>query len=97
MQQYIIAALATSLLIIANTAYPLERKKTCVRGYEKTPNEAFAQGVKLAERVDAVQGGGEKCLNASVRIHILPEKVDGLYVVEVYSSPNKGSCDLKLE
>jgi hypothetical protein len=97
MQQYIIAACATAMLLVASIASALENKKNCIRGYGKTPTEAFKQGVKLAERVDAEQGGGEKCRNASARIHILPEKVNGLYVAEVYFSPRKGSCDLKPE
>jgi hypothetical protein len=94
MKKYIIVLLAITALITGE-AYADEAKKTCVRGYGKTAAEAFSLGVKLAESKDA-ELGKKHHLRADTRIRVLPEKVNGLYVVEVYSS-RKGACDLKLE
>ncbi len=84
-----------SRLLAAVPTVQAEEKKNCCRGYGKTVAEAFALGMKLAESKDA-QLGVENQLVTDTHIRILPEKVNGLYVVEVYSS-HKGACDLKPE
>ena len=63
--------------------------KICTRGYGNTVTEAFESGVKLAD----ARTEGKNCLDSTTRIHILTEKMNGLFVVEVYSSPNKGICN----
>ncbi len=94
MKIFVIAAF-TAALLAAAPAVQAEEKKNCVRGYGKTIAEAFSLGMKLAESKDA-QLGVENQLFADTRIRIFPEKVNDLYVVEVYSS-HKGACDLKSE
>ena len=69
--------------------------KLCVRDYGKTPAEAFAVGAEILRKADN-QLGGDK-LHGDVRIRILPEKENGMFVVEVYSFPDSGSCPLKTE
>ncbi len=91
MKKLVIAACAAVALLAAG-AVQAEEKKNCVRGYGKTADEAFALGVKLAEGKDAELGKNQ--VRADIRIRILPQKINGLYVVEVYSS-GKGACDLK--
>ncbi|MCI5146930.1 MAG: hypothetical protein D3923_15760 [Candidatus Electrothrix sp. AR3] len=71
-------------------------KETCLVGYGSTIEEAFKAGAELAATTDAEMGGGN-CIDAGARIRILPEKEDGLYVVEVYPSPNRGICSLPME
>ncbi len=94
MKNFVIAAW-TAALLAAAPAVQAEEKKNCVRGYRKTIAEAFTLGIKLAESKDA-QLGVENQLLADTRIRILPEKMNDLYVVEVYFS-HKGACDLKPE
>ncbi len=72
--------------------YTVDADKVCIRGYGNTITEAFESGLKLAEHTDT-KIDGKKCLDSNVRIHILPKKKNGLFVVEVYSSPNKGICN----
>ncbi|MCW5201217.1 hypothetical protein VU07_05435 [Desulfobulbus sp. F4] len=93
MKKLVIAACAAAIFFAVALSVQAEEKKNCVRGYGKTVDEAFALGVKLAESKDA-ELDKENQLIADTRIRILPEKVNGLYVVEVYSS-RKGACDLK--
>jgi hypothetical protein len=69
--------------------------KICVRDYGKTPAEAFAAGAEILQKADK-QLGGDK-LHGDVRIRILPEKENGMFVVEVYSFPDSGSCPVKTE
>ena len=69
--------------------------KLCVRNYGKTPAEAFAAGAEILRQADA-QLGKDK-LHGNVRIRILPEKENGMFVVEVYSFPDNGSCPVKSE
>jgi len=95
MSKFVIAAFTAAIFLAAVPVVQADEKKNCVRGYGKTAEEAFALGMKLAESKDA-QLGVENQLLADTRIRILPEKVNGLYVVEVYSS-KKGACDLKPE
>jgi hypothetical protein len=95
MKKLVIAACVSAIALLAAGASQAEGKKNCVRGYSKTAEEAFALGVKLAKSKD-VELGVENQLLADTRIRILPEKMNGLFVVEVYSS-RKGICDLKLD
>ncbi|RWX46609.1 hypothetical protein VU01_102512 [Candidatus Electrothrix marina] len=69
--------------------------KLCVRDYGKTPAEAFAAGAEILRKADGQLG--EDKLHGNVRIRILPEKENGMFVVEVYSFPDSGSCPLKTE
>jgi hypothetical protein len=69
--------------------------KLCVRDYGKTPAEAFAAGAEILRKADN-QLGGDK-LHGNVRIRILPEKENGMFVVEVYSFPDNGSCPVKTD
>ncbi|MCI5166570.1 MAG: hypothetical protein D3903_10875 [Candidatus Electrothrix sp. GM3_4] len=69
--------------------------KLCVRNYGKTPAEAFAAGAEILRQADAQLGKNK--LHGDVRIRILPEKENGMFVVEVYSFPDNGSCPLKSE
>ncbi len=92
MKNFVITAF-TATLLAAAPVVQAEEKKNCVRGYGKTVAEVFTLGMKLAESKDA-QLGVESQLLADTRIRILPEKVNGLYVVEVYSS-HRGACDLR--
>jgi hypothetical protein len=69
--------------------------KICVRDYGKTPAEAFAAGAKILQEADG-QLGRDK-LHGNARIRILPKKENGLFVVEVYSFPESGSCPVKIE
>ena len=62
----------------------------CVRDYGKTPAEAFARGAEILQKADAQLG--EDKLHGDVRIRILPEKENGMFVVEVYSFPGNTSC-----
>lgn len=95
MKKLVVAVCTVAAFFAVALPMQAEEKKNCVRGYGKTVDEAFALGVKLAESKDA-ELGKENQLAADTRIRILPEKVNGLYVVEVYSS-RKGACDLKPE
>ncbi|MCI5148306.1 MAG: hypothetical protein D3916_02735 [Candidatus Electrothrix sp. MAN1_4] len=67
--------------------------KLCIRDYGKTPEEAFVLGTKILQKADALLG--EDKLHGNVRIRILPEKEHGMFVVEVYSFPDTGSCPVK--
>ena len=69
--------------------------KLCVRDYGKTAAEAFAAGAEILRQADAQLG--EDKLHGNVRIRILPEKENGMFVVEVYSFPDSGSCPVKSE
>ena len=69
--------------------------KICVRDYGGTVEEAFAKGTEMLRKADAQLG--EDKLYANVRIRILPEKENGMFVVEVYSFPDNGSCPVKTE
>jgi len=69
--------------------------KICVRDYGKTPAEAFAAGAEILRKADGQLD--ENKLHGNVRIRILPEKENGMFVVEVYSFPDSGSCPLKTE
>ncbi|MCI5141044.1 MAG: hypothetical protein D3909_04810 [Candidatus Electrothrix sp. ATG1] len=64
--------------------------KLCVRDYGKTVAEAFAAGTEILRKADAQLG--EDKLHGNVRIRVLPEKENGMFVVEVYSFPDSGSC-----
>lgn len=64
--------------------------KICVRDYGKTPGDAFARGTEILRKADAQLG--EDKLHGDVRIRILPEKENGLFVVEVYTFPGNESC-----
>ena len=69
--------------------------KLCIRNYGKTPAEAFAAGAQILQQADGQLG--ESKLHGHARIRILPEKENGMFVVEVYSFPDSGSCPLKTE
>ena len=64
--------------------------KVCIRNYGKTTAEAFKIGAKLMEEADAQLGKGKQFNNIQMRI--LPEKENGMFVVEVYSVPDSGTC-----
>ena len=64
--------------------------KVCIRNYGKTAAEAFEVGAKLMQEADAQLGGGKQFNNIQMRI--LPEKENGMFVVEVYSYPDSGTC-----
>ncbi|MCI5212470.1 MAG: hypothetical protein D3910_27630, partial [Candidatus Electrothrix sp. ATG2] len=66
-----------------------------VRDYGKTVAEAFAAGTEILRKADAQLG--EDKLHGNVRIRVLPEKENGMFVVEVYSYPDSGSCPVKTE
>jgi len=73
-----------------------DTSKLCIREYGKTPAEAFAAGAKILAKADALLGTDK--LHGNVQIRILPEQEQGMFVVEVYSVPNKkGSCPVKPE
>jgi hypothetical protein len=69
--------------------------KICIRDYGKTPAEAFAAGAEILRKADGQLG--EDKLHGNARIRILPEKENGMFVVEVYSFPDNGSCPVKTE
>ncbi|WP_446008591.1 hypothetical protein [Candidatus Electrothrix sp.] len=69
--------------------------KLCIRDYGKTPEEAFALGNEILQKADASLGTDK--LHGNVRIRILPEKENGMFVVEVYFYPDTGSCPVKPE
>ncbi|CAK8714971.1 hypothetical protein KKHLCK_04035 [Candidatus Electrothrix laxa] len=69
--------------------------KICVRDYGKTPAEAFKAGIKRIQKADAQLG--EHKLHGNVRIRVLPEKENGLFVAVAYSHPDNGSCTVKTE
>ncbi|WP_446008592.1 hypothetical protein [Candidatus Electrothrix sp.] len=70
--------------------------KLCIREYGKTPAEAFAAGAKILEKADALLGADR--LHGNVRIRVLPEKEKDMFVVEVYSIPDKKkSCPVNPE
>ena len=69
--------------------------KLCIRNHGKTPTEAFAAGAKILQQADDQLGGSK--LHGHARIRVLPEKENGMFVVEVYSFPDSGSCPLKTE
>ncbi|MCI5166136.1 MAG: hypothetical protein D3903_08560 [Candidatus Electrothrix sp. GM3_4] len=69
--------------------------KICVQDYGKTPAEAFAAGAKILQEADG-QLGRDK-LYGNARIRILPKKKNGMFVVEVYSFSESGSCPVKIE
>ncbi|XCN72083.1 MAG: hypothetical protein Q3M24_17470 [Candidatus Electrothrix aestuarii] len=64
--------------------------KICVRDYGKTPAEAFSLGAEILRKAD--EQLGEDKLHGNVRIRILPEKENGMFVVEVYSLPGNEAC-----
>lgn len=64
--------------------------KICIRDYGQTPAEAFARGAEILQKADTHLGDDK--LHGNVRIRILPEKENGLFVVEVYSFPGNESC-----
>ena len=66
--------------------------KLCVRDYGETVAEAFEAGTRLIQVADSKLGAGKHYGN--VRIRILPEKENGLFVVEVFSFPDRGLCPL---
>ena len=86
MYKVILTATMLAIFALSSPAFA----ENCLTAYGKTPQKAFEAGMKLAEKVDK----GGKCLDAGMRIHILPEKKDGLFVVRVYPSANKGFCPL---
>ncbi|MGB5686651.1 MAG: hypothetical protein WBM35_12610 [Candidatus Electrothrix sp.] len=69
--------------------------KLCIRNYGKTPEEAFAAGAEILRKADSQLGKSK--LHGNARIRVLPEKENGMFVVEVYSFPDSGSCSLKTE
>jgi hypothetical protein len=69
--------------------------KICARDYGKTPAEAFEAGMKRIQEADAQLG--EHKLHGNVRIRILPEKENGLFVAVAYSHPDIGSCTVTTE
>ena len=64
--------------------------KICIRDYGKTPEEAFALGAEVLRKAD--EQLGEDKLHGNVRIRILHEKENRMFVVEVYSFPGNESC-----
>ncbi|MCI5222003.1 MAG: hypothetical protein D3924_04865 [Candidatus Electrothrix sp. AR4] len=64
--------------------------KLCIRDYGKTVAEAVEAGAKLVRAADAHLGEGK--LYGNVQMRILPEKENGLFVVEVYSNSDKAIC-----
>ncbi len=69
--------------------------KICIRDYGKTPAEAFGAGTKILQKADNLLGADK--LHGNVRIRILPEKENGMFVVEVYSFPDTGFCPVQPE
>ncbi|MCI5138082.1 MAG: hypothetical protein D3922_06625 [Candidatus Electrothrix sp. AR1] len=69
--------------------------KICARDYGKTPAEAFEAGMKRIQKADAQLG--EHKLHGNVRIRILAEKENGLFVAVAYSHPDNGYCTVKPE
>jgi hypothetical protein len=55
----------------------------CLKGYGKTPDEAFQAGVKLLEKKDAEMGKG--WIKDNMQLRLLPNKEKGLFVSLVYS------------
>ncbi len=55
----------------------------CLKGYGKTPDEAFQAGVTLLENKDAEMGKG--WMKDNMQIRLLPNKEKGLFVSVVYS------------
>ncbi len=67
----------------------------CVKKYGETIEEAFREGTKLIEEADAQLGEGKHFGN--IRMRVLPEKENGMYVVQVYSFPEKGACAVQTD
>ncbi len=67
----------------------------CVRGYGATVAEALETGAKLVEKADAQLG--EDKLFGDVRLQVLPEKENGLFVVVAYSFATKEYCAVRLD
>ena len=84
----LILLLFTSLLI-ANSVYATG---VCIRGYGKTPDEAFKIGTDLVNKTAAELGG--ESFTTNLQIRILPENKKNLFAVLVYSLDKPTSCDL---
>ena len=82
MKKLILAACALSTLLVFSTAQAADSDKDCIKGDAKTVDEAFKLGVQIAKDSGLELGEGE----GKSHIHILPEKKQGLFVVEVCSS-----------
>ena len=79
MKTFISALFTAAILLIFSSAYAVDADKNCLRGDAKTIDDAFSLGVELAQKAGFELGDGEK----EARIHILPDKEHGLYLVEV--------------
>jgi len=97
MNKNIIAALMVSTLLAAGSAYAADHFSGPLRGHAKTIDEAFSSGVKMAKNAGFELGEEKDCNKSYAKIKILPKKENGLYVVEVYSSPHKSPCGQKSE
>jgi hypothetical protein len=88
-----LAAQGTELKANETTVGGPNTGKLCVKDYGKTPAEAFAAGMKRIQEADAQLG--EYKMHGNVRIRILPEKENGLFVAVVYSHPDNGLCTVR--
>lgn len=76
----VVAMLCSALHVFAATS-----AAACMKAYGKTAQEALRAGFELTERHDEVtKRNGE--LAPYVRVSILPDKENGLFVAEVHSS-----------
>ncbi|MCI5222004.1 MAG: hypothetical protein D3924_04870 [Candidatus Electrothrix sp. AR4] len=75
--------------------YTTNAIEICVKKYGKTIAEAFNKGTQLIEEADAQLGQGR--LYGNIRMRVLPEKENGMFVVEVYSFPEKGACAVRTD
>jgi hypothetical protein len=89
----IIVFACISLFFVATSTYA---KGICLKGYGKTPTEAFQSGSEALKDIeDSEMGKG--WMKDNMQIRILPNKEKGLFVAVVYSVTNQTSCDFQLK
>ncbi|MCI5207658.1 MAG: hypothetical protein D3910_02430 [Candidatus Electrothrix sp. ATG2] len=92
MKKSLVTVFACTSLFFAASGHA---KEICLKGYGKTPAEAFQSGSEALKNMeDSEMGKG--WMKDNMQIRILPNKEKDLFVAVVYSVTNPASCDLQL-
>ncbi|XOF33291.1 MAG: hypothetical protein ACL93V_15000 [Candidatus Electrothrix sp. YB6] len=94
MQKFIFTTVFALVSVFSVTS--VSAGDVCLKGYGKTPDEAFQAGVKLLEEKDAEMGQG--WMKDNMQLQLLPKKEKGLFVSVVYSVHHEHQelCGLKV-